>query len=282
MPQELDHFAGHAFLKMHGLGNDFVVLDLRDGDGVVTPELARRIGDRRTGIGFDQLVVIGPAPDIGNGIETDAGITFWNRDGTMAEACGNGTRCAARLLMDEASVSALSLGTARGRLLAERSDGLVRINMGQPAVSWADIPLARDMPTDPLPIDGAPAAIGMGNPHCVFVVEDAEAVDLTTRGPLIETDPLFPNATNVEFIHVAGPDRLRMRVWERSTGVTQACGSGACAAAVVAAMRGLTGRSVDVELDGGMLHIDWRDDGIWMTGPTMIVCEGRLSAEFLA
>ena len=163
----------------------------------------------------------------------------------------------------------------------EAGEGLIQVNMGQPELDWDEVPLAREVELDALPLPGDPGAVGMGNPHCVFVVPDAEAVDLGTQGPRFERDPLFPEATNVEFVEVIDRGPIRMRVWERGTGVTLACGSGACAAAVVTARRGLTGRKVEVRLDGGTLGIDWRDDGVWMTGPTALVFEGELTPAFI-
>jgi diaminopimelate epimerase len=264
------------FLKMHGLGNDFVVIDARHSGAVVTPALARALGDRNRGVGFDQLAVIR------NGDGVAAEVDFWNADGSLADACGNATRCVARLLMAETGTDALEIRTGRGVLRAEAAgEGLIRVNMGPPELAWDRVPLARDMPLDPLPIEGAPAAVGMGNPHCVFVVADAEAVDVAALGARIEHHPLFPERTNVEFVKVIDPETIRMRVWERGGMVTLACGSGACAAAVVTAQRGLTGRRVTVRLDGGDLLIDWREDGVWMTCTATLVFEGRLSADFL-
>ncbi|WP_324370607.1 diaminopimelate epimerase [Amaricoccus sp.] len=262
---------------MHGLGNDFVVLDARASGEAVTPALARALGDRNRGIGFDQLAVI--RADGAGPVRVD----FWNADGSAADACGNATRCVARLLMAESGGDSCDLETGRGRLLArDAGDGLIAVNMGAPQLTWEAVPLAHAMDLDALPIEGDPGAAGMGNPHCVFVVPDAETVDLATIGPGIEHHPLFPERTNVEFVQVIDPATIRMRVWERGGMVTLACGSGACAAVVVTARRGLTGRKVTVRLDGGELLVDWRDDGVWMTGPTALVFEGRLSAEFLA
>ena len=278
MDDESQVFRGPLrFLKMHGLGNDFVVIDARGGHDPMTPALVRAIGDRHRGVGFDQLAVIR------DGSGADATVDFWNADGTGAAACGNATRCVARLLMDETRRTRLVLRTGRGDLVAEAAeDDQIRVNMGQPQEGWAEVPLARPIDPDPLPLIGRPAAVGMGNPHCVFVVADAEAVDLGELGPRIEHDPLFPERTNVEVVHVVDRGTIRMRVWERGGVITQACGSGACAAAVVTARRGLTDRRVTVRLDGGALGIDWRADGVWMTGPVALVFEGRLSEEFAA
>ena len=265
------------FLKMHGLGNDFVVLDTRASGEAVTPGLARALGDRNRGVGFDQLAVIRA------GGAGSVRVDFWNADGSAADACGNATRCVARLLMAESGEKSCELETGRGRLLArDAGHGLIAVNMGAPQLTWDTVPLAREMDLDALPIEGDPGAAGMGNPHCVFVVPDAEAVDLAAIGPGIEHHPLFPERTNVEFVQVIDRETIRMRVWERGGMITLACGSGACAAVVVTARRGLTGRKVTVRLDGGELFVDWRDDGVWMTGPTALVFEGRLSAEFLA
>jgi diaminopimelate epimerase len=264
-------------MKMHGLGNDFVVIDSRGRGAVTTPALARALGDRHRGVGFDQLA------EIRDGADSDICLDFWNSDGTEAGACGNATRCVADHVMTGAGVQALTIRTRRGLLQARRgADGRVSVNMGQPQRDWADIPLAGAVDPLHLPRPGDPVALGMGNPHCIFFVPDATAVDLEGQGSGHEHDPLFPERTNVEFVSVTGPDRLRMRVWERGAGVTLACGSGACAVAVAAHLRGLTGRRVWIDADGGALEIDWRADGVWMTGPTAHVFDGWLSPDFLA
>ncbi len=267
---------GLAFMKMHGLGNDFVIIDSRGRAPVTTPALARAMGDRHRGVGFDQLA------EIRDGEDSDISLDFWNADGTRAGACGNATRCVASHVMDETGASRLTIRTARGLLEARRTEGgMVSVNMGPPQRAWRDIPLAREVDTLHLPIEGDPVAVGMGNPHCVFFVEDAEAVDVAGRGAEIEHHPLFPEATNVEFAEVRAPDEIRMRVWERGTGITLACGSGACATAVAAHLRGLAGRRVRMQLDGGWLELDWRDDGVWMTGPVAHVFDATLSPAFL-
>ncbi|MCR9086995.1 MAG: diaminopimelate epimerase [Rhodobacteraceae bacterium] len=269
---------GLPFLKMHGLGNDFVILDSRGGAAVTTPALAQQIGDRHFGVGFDQLAEIRDGTDEGADILLD----FWNTDGTRAGACGNATRCVADIVMSEGVLDRLRIRTARGVLIAERSaDGRVSVNMGQPQTLEKDIPLAQG--TDPLalPLEGAPIAVGMGNPHCVFFVPDADLVDPAVRGPAIETDPLFPERTNVEFVSRRPDGSLRLRVWERGAGVTLACGSGACAVAVAAQTRGIISGPVRVHLDGGILDIDPREDGVWMTGPVARVFSGWLDPAML-
>lgn len=268
--------SGLPFMKMHGLGNDFVVIDQRGGGARVTAALARALGDRHRGVGFDQLATIEEDP------EADARLTFWNADGSLSSACGNVTRCIARHLMDETGRRALRLRTERGVLRAEDAgDGLTRVNMGAPLLDWRAIPLAREVDSLHLPIEGDPVATGMGNPHCTFFVADAEAVALTELGPRFEHHALFPERTNVEFVQVLSPGAIRLRIWERGTGVTLASGSCSCAAAVAAARRGLTGRQVEVHVDGGMLGIDWREDGVWMTGPTAHVFSGVITPAFL-
>ncbi|UWQ95910.1 diaminopimelate epimerase [Rhodobacteraceae bacterium M385] len=268
--------SGLTFLKMHGLGNDFVVIDARDGDRVMTPALAQGLGDRHRGVGFDQLAVIETGDD------SDLRLTFWNADGSVAGACGNATRCVARREMELTGRDRITLRTERGLLEAvDAGDGLTSVNMGAPLLEWQDVPLAHACDTLNLPIDGTPVATGMGNPHCTFFVDDANAVDLEGLGARFEHDPLFPERTNVQFAHVIGPDHLRMRVWERGVGVTLASGSSSCAVAVAAARRGLTGRRVRLTLDGGEIAIDWREDGVWMTGPTAHVFTATLTPAFL-
>lgn len=266
---------GLPFMKMHGLGNDFVVVDARAQDWRITSGLATAIADRHFGVGFDQLALIG------NG-EADAHLTFYNADGSTSAACGNATRCIARYLMEETGKTELCVTTDRGALMArDAGAGQTAVNMGLPQLSWQDIPLAKAMDTLKLPIEGGPTATGMGNPHCTFFVPDAVAIPLSEFGARYEHHPLYPERTNVQVAQIIGPDHIRMRVWERGVGVTLASGSSSCATAVAAARQGLTGRSVRIDLDGGTLMVDWRDDGVWMTGPTMIVFSGRLTAEFL-
>ena len=263
------------FMKMHGLGNDFVIVDSRSRGPKISAEIAQGLGDRHRGVGFDQLAVIHDSPD------ADVALTFFNADGSTAGACGNATRCIAKYEMDRLHVDSLSLITERGVLMALRSDDMVSVNMGHPLLSWDEIPLARAVDTLYLPLDGTPTATGMGNPHCTFFVEDADAVDLAACGSALETNPLFPERTNVQFAHVIGTDHLRMRVWERGVGVTLASGSSSCATAVAAARLGLTGRKVEIQLDGGTIYIDWQQDGVWMTGETLHVFDGVLTAQFL-
>ncbi len=270
------HKDGLPFLKMHGAGNDFVIIDARGADASMNDALARAIGARHFGVGYDQLAVLTQS----DGADVD--IVFWNADGSIAGACGNASRCIARLVMEETDRETLTLRTERGLLPAEKRGDLIAVNMGAPVFDWQEIPLSEDVDIDALPIEGAPMAVGMGNPHCVFFVDDVDTIDLETRGAEIEHHELYPQRTNVEFVEVLSPTKLRQRTWERGAGETLACGSGACAVAVAAHRKGLTGRHVEIELKGGTLEIDWQEDGVWMTGPTELVFEGRLSPEFLA
>ena len=267
---------GLPFLKMHGLGNDFVIIDARATEILITAETARAIGHRNFGVGCDQLAVLTTSSD------ADVDVAFWNSDGSMAGACGNASRCIGRLIMEESGKGIVSLRTNRGILPVQDVDGnFLTVNMGQPQLTWSDVPLAQDVDLTMLPIDGTPGAVGIGNPHCVFVVDDLESMDLPKLGAFYEHHALFPERTNVEFIKILDSQNIRMRVWERGGMITLACGSGACAAVVVAHRKGLTEREVTVHLDGGPLMISWRDDGVWMTGTTQLVFSGTLSPAFL-
>lgn len=264
-----------AFRKMHGLGNDFVIIDQRDGAASLTPEQVARFGHRRFGIGFDQLVHIKPPRSPGTG----AFLEMYNADGSPLESCGNATRCVASLLMDETGLVTCALETVAGLLHCRRAgEGRITADMGPPRLEWNEIPLAAANDTLHLPLDGDPVAVSMGNPHCVFFVDDDAGLAPETRGAAIERNPLFPQRTNVEFARILSPEKIRMRVWERGTGVTLACGTGACATLVAAARRGLTGRRAELVLDGGNLFIDWREtDGhVLMTGPVSEVFTGEI------
>ena len=266
------------FTKMHGIGNDCVVIDARGEPYALDGDQIRLVADRRRGVGCDQLVMIEP-PRNGR----SAGfLRFYNSDGSEAQACGNATRCVISRLMREEDTDALAVETVAGLLPGHVDErGLIAVDMGPAQLNWQDIPLSRAMDTLHLDVTAGPyadpVAVGIGNPHCVFFVEDADTVDPATQGPEVEHNPLFPERTNVEFISILDHGRIRMRVWERGAGTTQACGSGACAVAVAAASRGLTARQVEVVLDGGSLFIDWRTDNhVVMSGPVVVAFTGTL------
>ena len=273
-----------AFLKMHGLGNDFVVFDARDSAFALTPAQIKAVSDRHFGIGCDTVVVIRPG-----GAAADASVLFYNADGTESESCFNASRCVARLLLDERGLARVKLSTKGGMLVCnDAGRGQVTVDMGEPRLDWNQVPVASQVDTTNFPLDigGASvpvSAVSMGNPHCVLFVPDAEKAPLTTLGPKIETLPFFPKRTNVEFAQVLDQGRIRMRVWERGVGMTLACGTGACATAVAAIRRGLAARKVDLVLDGGTLAIEWREeDGhVLMTGPTATPFRGRVDLDRL-
>ncbi len=268
--------SGLPVMKMHGLGTDFVVIDRRVQAHSLSESLVRAVADRHCGIGFDQLATIE------NSDEADAHLIFFNADGSTSAACGNATRCIARHLMNETGQASLILTTERGTLYArDMGDNRTAVNMGHPQLNWTEIPLSQDTDTLHLPIKGDPVATGMGNPHCTFFVNDAEDVDLASLGQF-EHHPLYPERTNVQAASLIAKNYLRMRVWERGVGPTLASGSSSCAVAVAAHRRGLTDKTVSIELDGGRIEIDWREDGVWMTGPTVHVCDGFLTPEFVA
>ncbi|ABC21984.1 diaminopimelate epimerase [Rhodospirillum rubrum] len=270
---------GTHFLKMHGLGNDFIVIDARTRPLDLTPERVRALADRHSGVGCDQFVTIEPAR--GGGV---AFMGLRNADGEIVESCGNASRCVGRLLLEEREAESVLIETLGGMVEARRASGeLIEVDMGPARLTWQEIPLAGAADTLHIELSvgplSDPCAVSMGNPHAVFFVDDADAIDLATWGPLIEHHGLFPNRTNVEAVHLRADGRLRMRVWERGVGITRACGTGACASAVAAMRRGLiAGRTAEVVLDGGTLGIVWREsDGhVLMTGSATLAYSGVL------
>ncbi len=321
------------FLKMHGLGNDFVIIDSRADGFVPSPEMCRKIADRHSGVGYDQLIVLlkpKKAP------EADLYMAIFNPDGSDAGTCGNATRCVARLLFEESGRDKGTIETGPGILKVSKENGdLIAVDFGPPRLKWDEIPLAQNCDTLAVnlnhpPLAGGsksrsdfgegsqenpspaktkellcnsrfllplpqgerdkeielplPCCVSMGNPHAVFFVPDAEKVPLDAIGPKLEHNPMFPKRCNIEFAHIVDKQHIRMRVWERGTGITQACGSGACATVVAAIRRGLTDRRSTVVLDGGELTIEWREsDGhVLMAGPAALAFKGELAEELLA
>ncbi|MFZ5721429.1 MAG: diaminopimelate epimerase [Pseudomonadota bacterium] len=268
------------FLKMNGLGNDFVVVETRTAPFEPTAEEVRAIADRKSGVGCDQLIAIEKAEG------ADARVRFWNADGEEVGACGNGTRCVGWLLMQSTGKDEIAIETKAGRLVATRAgDRLVGVDMGEPGLDWREIPLASEHDTRALDVRLydhptlalSPGCVSMGNPHVVFFVDDLSAVPIEQIGPAVETHPLFPEHVNVGFAQVLERDRIRLRVWERGAGLTKACGTGACAALVAAARRDLTDRHATLVLDGGELFIEWdKRDHVIMTGPAAVDFAGEL------
>lgn len=275
------------FSKMHGLGNDFIVLDGRDGSPMPDAVQMQALAHRHLGIGCDQLMVLMPPVD-----GVDVILDMFNADGSVAGACGNGTRCVADLIMAERNTDKVVIRTISGDLPAWRTDkdAPISVQMGPVHTSWQDIPLTRDMDTLFLDLGladfGSATALSVGNPHAVFFVEDAEAVDIEKWGPIAEHHRIFADRANIEFVSVIARDTIRMRVWERGVGVTMACGSGACAAAAAGVLRGLTKHKQQVQLDGGILEIDWQDADsaaggqIIMTGAVATIASGIIPAAF--
>lgn len=264
-----------AFHKMHGLGNDFVVVDARAQPVTMTQALARALANRRTGIGCDQLILLEPSET------ADLAMRIFNADGGEVEACGNAARCVTRLVGDGATIETLG-GTITGW-----TDGAgATLDMGEPRFGWTEIPLAYAMDTAHMPVGWDalkdPAAVNVGNPHIIFFVQNADAIDLERLGPIIETDPLFPERINVNIAHIEADGSIALRVWERGAGLTRACGTGACATAVAAIRRKLVENDVIVHLPGGDLEIGWQPgSSIRMTGSASHVFSAEIDLEAL-
>jgi diaminopimelate epimerase len=273
---------------MHGAGNDFVVLDLRQVSWRVDAVLARAVANRRTGVGCDQVISLEPSK------RGDVFMRIHNPDGSEAQACGNATRCVASLIFAENGRNSAVVETVAGLLQSDVTEnGWIQVDMGPANLDWRDIPLAHDMDTLSLDLSlepetgprlAEPCAVGMGNPHAVFFVDDMAAVDIPSVGPILEHHALFPERANIGFVEMTGSDEFRLRVWERSAGLTLACGSGACAALVAAHRRGKCGRRARLTLDGGELIIEWRagDGHVLMSGPVATVYTGVLDDQLLA
>jgi diaminopimelate epimerase len=271
------------FTKMHGLGNDFVVLDARDIAVSLNSKQINNIADRRQGIGCDQILIIEKSKEE----SVDVFMRIFNSDGIEVDACGNGTRCVASLMMTELDVKSIAIQTNAGVLYGmSGDDGNIAVDIGPANLGWKDIPLAYEV--DTLTLDFSigvlsnPVMVNIGNPHAVFFVDDVESIHLETLGPEIETHKMFPERTNVNVAQILSNGSIRLRVWERGVGITNACGTGACATLVAASRRNLTSRSSDVILDGGTLSIEWRDNNhVIMTGPVATVFTGVIHKSIL-
>jgi diaminopimelate epimerase len=282
--------ANRPFVKMNGIGNEIVVVDLRDSAAAVSPEEARAVASPE-GVPYDQLMVLQPPRLAG----TEAFIRIYNNDGSEAAACGNGMRCVARRLFEATGQTAATFETRAGLLNCwQGADGLYTVDMGAPKFGWKDIPLAEEFrdtrsielqigPID-APVLHTPSVVSMGNPHAIFWVEDVNAYDLARFGPLLENHPIFPDRANITLAHIVDRDHITIRTWERGAGLTKACGSAACATAVAAARLKRTNRIVHVTLPGGELTIEWRerDDHVLMTGTATFEYEGRFDPALFA
>ena len=281
--------AGTPFLKMHGLGNDFVVLDARGHALDLTVQRRRAIADRRLGVGCDQLIVLEPPTES----DADVFMRIYNPDGSEAQACGNATRCVASVVMDERKSDDVTIQTVAGLLESQKvgrgANGLpvISVDMGLVRMDWREIPVATACDTRHMPVGLGPlqdpVGTNVGNPHATFFVDDLTAIPITELGPKLEHDPFFPERVNVGVAQIIGENKLKLSVWERGAGLTLACGSGACAAGVAAARRGLTGRKVDVVVEHGTLTIEWlRDDHVSMTGGIALAYRGELDRSLLS
>ncbi|WP_339467062.1 diaminopimelate epimerase [Pseudomonas lurida] len=258
------------FVKMHAHGDDFIIVDRRGLDDPITARIACQLGNRHTGIGFNQLAVVLDCDDAA------ARIKFWNPNGTPLTTCGSATRGVADRLMHETGMDSIVLRTERGLLTCVRAAGRqVAVNMGEPSLDWAAVPLSKAMDTQTLPIEGHPAACSMGNPHCTFFVQDIAAVDVEALGPALEVHPLFPARTNVHFVQVLDRGHIRLRIWERGGGVPLGSGSCCCGAVVNGIRRGLLDATVHVHCDGGTVTVDWAGEGgVVLTGSVEPVLQG--------
>jgi diaminopimelate epimerase len=275
---------GTPFLKMHGLGNDFVVLDSRTTPLDLSSQRRRAIADRRLGVGCDQLIVLEPPTDRA----ADVFMRIYNPDGSEAGACGNATRCVASVLMDERRTDEVTVQTISGLLESHKTgDAMISVDMGPARLDWREIPVAGACDTRHLPVGAGPlqdpVGTSMGNPHATFFVDDLESIPLAGLGPKLEHDAFFPERVNVGVAQLVGPGRMKLRVWERGAGLTLACGSGACAAVVAASRRGLVDRKADVLLQEGTLTIEWLRDGhVLMTGGIALTFKGELDRSLLS
>ena len=260
------------FTKMHGCGNDFIIIDNRTQQLELNKDEIILLCDRHYGIGCDQLVIIND----NNNNNVAAYAQFWNSDGSVSATCGNATRCIASILFKETGNDALNIETPNGVIeCRKKNNELISVNIGKPKIVWNEIPLSKEVSTLKLPLEGEPTGTNFGNPHCTFFVDDLNEVDVQDRGPTIENHVLFPQKTNVQFVKIFDRAHIKIRVWERGAGITLASGSSSCAAVDAGIRRGLLDNRVNVELEGGIVEVEKKKTGVWLTGPTKNVFFGR-------
>ncbi len=273
----IQHKFETPFIKMHGLGNDFVIIDCRNEEFSFSDDQIRLLGNRNLGVGFDQLVLIFKSSKE----DVHAFLKFWNSDGSKSSTCGNATRCVADILMNENGLEVVNISTNAEIIKCTKlKNGQISINMGIPKIKWHEIPLSQECDTTKLPIDGNPIATSFGNPHCTFFVDDLNKLSISEIGKKTEIHPIFPKKTNVQIAQVLNDNTIKVKVWERGSGITLASGSSACAVTFAAKRLNLTKDVVKIILDGGFLNVDCREDGVWLSGDINYVFSGRLSSYF--
>ena len=263
------------FIKMHGLGNDFLIIDCRKNDYQFSNTQIKLLGNRNLGVGFDQFVLMYNA-------EKDNAhvfLKFWNSDGSTSSTCGNATRCVADIIMNETGLDSVDIATSAEKIKCLKlNNGQISTNLGIPKTAWNDIPLSEKCDTRKLPIEGNPIATSIGNPHCTFFVENLNKFSISKIGQETEINPLFPEKTNVQIAEVVDESKIKVKVWERGSGITMASGSSACAVAFSAKRLNLTKDSVKIILDGGIVDVHCKDDGVWVSGDIRYVFSGKISS----
>ena len=265
------------FIKMHGLGNDFVIIDCRRNNYRFNVNQIILLGDRNLGIGFDQFVLIYKS----NKNNVHAFLKFWNSDGSISSTCGNATRCVADIIMNETGLDRINISTSAEIInCIKLKNGKISTNMGIPKINWKEIPLSKECDTASLPIEGNPVATSMGNPHCTFFVDNLSNFSISEIGKKTEIHPLFPKRTNVQIAQVIGLETIKVKVWERGSGETLASGSSACAVTFAARRLNLIKDSDKIILDGGFVNVQCRNDGMWLSGNIKYVFSGEISSSF--
>ena len=263
------------FIKMHGLGNDFLIIDCRENNYKFSKSQIILLGNRNIGVGFDQFVLMYNSDK--ENIQTF--LKFWNSDGSSSSTCGNATRCVADIIMNETGLNEVNIATSAEIIKCVKlANGQISTNMGIPKIKWQDIPLSVKCDTSKLPIDGNPLATSIGNPHCTFFVENLNQFSIYKIGKKTEINPLFPERTNVQIAEIVNESKIKVKVWERGSGITMASGSSACAVAFSAKRLNLTKNSVQIILDGGTVNVDCKKDGIWVSGDIKYVFSGKISS----